>query len=217
MRALTPDIHVAEARQGFLGLEVGARMTVMRLGDDLLVHSPIALPPESVTHLGRIRWVVAPNRLHHLYAGPWSDGQGVELCGVRGLPEKRADLRFDRVLEDLDEPFGPDVLAFPMHSFPFANEVVLLHRPSRTLVVTDLCFHLTPEAPWMTRAAFWCLGGYPGCKVTHLERFGMKRRLARRELTELLDLDFDRLLMSHGAVIETGGKEALAGAFDWLL
>ena len=44
----------------------------------------------------------------------------------------------------------------------------------------------------------------------------MKRAVARREIQALVDLDFDRLVMSHGDVIETGGREALANAFSWV-
>ena len=56
----------------------------------------------------------------------------------------------------------------------------LLHRPSRTLVVTDLAFHFTRDAPLLTRLAMRCACGYPGCQSTVLERIGMKRPLAAR-------------------------------------
>ena len=215
MRAIAEGIHVHETPQRFLGLEVGARMTVMQLHGGLLVHSPVALPPSAVADLGPLRWVLAPNKLHHLHAGPWIDA-GAEACCGRGLPEKRPDLSFDRVIEEEGEPFGDQVLAVPMRCFPFANEVVLLHRPSRTLVVTDLLFHLQPTDPWLTRLAFRCLCAYPGCRTSLLERVAMQRDVARREIDRLLDLDSDRVVMAHGAVLETGGKRALAEAFAWL-
>ena len=96
------------------------------------------------------------------------------------------------------------------------REVAVLHRPSRTLVVTDLVFNFAPTAPWFTRAAMRCLCGYPGCSTTLLERVGMKRSAARRELGILASWDFDRLIMAHGEIIETGGKKALLRAFSWL-
>ena len=44
LRRLGNDIWVAERPQRFYGLEVGTRMTVLRLADgSLLLHSPIAL------------------------------------------------------------------------------------------------------------------------------------------------------------------------------
>ena len=96
------------------------------------------------------------------------------------------------------------------------NEVVLLHRPSRTLVVSDLLFNIAPTAPWVTRAAMFCALGYPGCRSTLLERVGMKRDLARKELRELLSWDFDRIVIGHGDIIESDGRAVFARAYDWL-
>lgn len=215
MRQIAEGVHVWEAPQRFLGLEVGARMTALETGDGLLIHSPLAVDHGVVEAIGAPRWVVCPNKLHHLHAGPWLDA-GLSGHAAPGLPEKRPDLRFDGVLDGAAHPFGDAIAVFPLTCFPFANEVVLLHRPTRTLVVTDLVFHFQADAPWTTRAAMTLMWGYPGCCTTVLERVGFHRDTARRELGALLNEDFDRLVMSHGAVIETGGKAALRGALRWL-
>ncbi|MEZ4247658.1 MAG: hypothetical protein R3B99_05400 [Polyangiales bacterium] len=215
LRELAPGVHVAEGPQSFYGLQLGGRMTVLETSEGLLVHSPIARPIEDVATRGEPRFVLAPNLFHHLHVGPWIDA-GVATWAARGLPDKRRDVTFTGVVEPGVQPFGSDVVALPLTCFSFSNEVVLLHRPSRTLVVTDLCFHLTPEFGWGTRAAMWMLGGYPGCKTTVVERWGMKRELARRELGEIVAWDFDRLVLAHGEVIEKGGKDAFVGAFRWL-
>ena len=120
------------------------------------------------------------------------------------------------VIEDGVQPFGEAVRAHALTGFPFTNEVVLLHRPSRTLVVSDLVFNVPPTAPWATRAAMTCLAGYPGCRTTLVERLGMRRAATRADLAEILSWDFDRLVMAHGDVIEAGGKAALRAAFHWL-
>lgn len=215
MRTLAPGLSVAEAPQRFVGLEVGARMTVLETGGGLLVHSPIDIDPEQIASLGTPRWVVAPNKFHHLHAGRWIHA-GLEGWAAPGVPEKRPELNFTGVFDGDQQPFGDAIGVFPLRCFPFSNEVVLLHRPSRTLVVTDLVFHFAPTAPWVTRAAMACLCGYPGCSTTLLERVGFHRETARREIGALLALDFDRLIMAHGEVIETGGREALRGAMRWL-
>lgn len=214
-REVAPGVHVAEAQQRFFGLEVGARMTVLELSGGLLVHSPIAIDPSAVAPLGTPRWVLAPNLFHHLHVGPWIDA-GAEAWAARGLPEKRADVTFRGVVEPGASPFGGDLALLPLSCFSLSNEVVVLHRPSRTLVVTDLCFNLPPSAPWSTRLVMRGVGGYPGCRSTLLERWGMQRDAARRELAEIASWDFDRLVLSHGEIVETGGKDALLGAFRWL-
>lgn len=215
LRPLAPGIHVLDAGQRFLGLEVGTRMTVLDLDGELLVHSPIAAAPSVLEGLGRPRWVLAPNLMHHLHLGPWI-AAGLEAWGAPGLPDKRDDLSFEGVIEEGAHPFGPDVQTHALRSFGLTNEVALLHRPSRTLIVSDLVFNISPTAPWLTRAAMRCLGGYPGCRVTALERLGMRRGLAREDLATILGWDFDRVVMAHGDVIESGGKQAVSDAFRWL-
>ena len=215
VQQVAPGVHTVEAPQRFLGLEVGARMTVLELDGGLLVHSPVALPPEALDHLGAPRWALAPNRLHHLHVGPWAEA-GLETWAAPGLPEKRPDVPFHGVVTEASRPFGDEVEVKPLSCFPLTNEVVALHRPSRTLIVSDLVFNFPPEAPWLTRAAMRGLWGYPGCQTTLLERAGMRRGAARREIAAILEWDFDRLIMAHGEVIEAGGKAALRRAFRWL-
>ena len=209
------SIHTFEAPQRFYGLSIGCRMTVIDIDGDLLLHSPIDIDPEILAPLGTPRWLLSPNKMHHLHAGPWL-ARGLEGWAAPGLPEKRPDLSFDHVVEERCSPFGDAVELIPLRCFTMTNEVALLHRPSRTLVLTDLVFHFTPDDPWLTRAAMWCSGAYPGCKASIIERIGMKRAVAREEIAALLELDFDRLIPSHGAIIETGAKAALRGAYGWL-
>ncbi|MEM7160513.1 MAG: hypothetical protein AAF799_47185 [Myxococcota bacterium] len=215
LRTIAPGVHVTEAHQRFFGIEVGARMTVLELEGGLLVHSPVAIDPKSVAHLGTPRWVIAPNLLHHLYVGPWVDA-GLEAWGAPGLPEKRSDLDFAGVLDSTSHPFGDEIEVMPMTCSAQTNEVAVLHRPSRTLIVCDLLFNFSAAAPWFTRFAMRCMGGYPGCRTTVLERLTFRRDAARKEVAALAGWDFDRMIMAHGDVIERGGRQALRGAFDWL-
>jgi hypothetical protein len=70
VRQLDSDLWVSESPLRFLGLEVGARMTVVRLsGGRLWLHSPVPAIPElieQVRALGEVAYLVAPNRFHHL-------------------------------------------------------------------------------------------------------------------------------------------------------
>ena len=216
LRPLGPGLHVLDRRFRFFGVEIGTRMTVLALADGLLVHSPVDLDPAALAGLGEPRWVIAPNLFHHLYVGPWIDA-GLEAWAAPGLANKRDDLRFaGELAAPGDGPFGDELAVLPLRCFPLANEVVLLHRPSRTLVVSDLLFNLSPTAPWTTRVAFRCIGAYPGVRSSVAERLGMKRELARQELGTILGWDFDRIVLAHGDIVESGGRDALAAAYRWL-
>lgn len=215
MEQVAAGVHVVRAQQGFYGLEVGTKMTVLQLDGGLLVHSPIAVDPATLSELGTVRWIVAPNLFHHLYVPRWTS-ESVETWCCPGLPDKRKDIAFTGVLDTVGEPFGEEVLVYPLRCFSLTRELVLLHRPSRTLLVTDLFFNLPATTPALTKAVLWAVGGYPGCRVTLFERLGMRRDLAREDIGYLLGLDFDRVIMAHGDVVETGGREVLRQTFAWL-
>jgi len=108
LRALDENIWIAERPQRFYGLEVGTRMTVIRLADrSLLLHSPVALDSDLRSQLdaiGDVRYAVAPNRVHHLYAGDVGKAYpGARLWLAPGLERKRPDLDFAGVLCDVRE------------------------------------------------------------------------------------------------------------------
>lgn len=214
---LHDDLWALERDLRFLGLEVGTRMTVVRLGEDLLLHSPVAADEAlraELEALGRVRWVIGPNRFHHLYLGDWI-ALGAEAWGVAGLHKKRPDLAFAGTIGQATP--WPDALeALALDCIPVTGESVYLHRPSRTLIVSDLLFNLRPTAPWITRAAIAVSGGYPGVCCTALERLAMKRALAHEELSRVLAWDFDRVVLAHGAVVEEGGRDRLRHAYRWL-
>ena len=100
--------------------------------------------------------------------------------------------------------------------FSLTNEVVLFHKPSRTLVVTDLVLNFPKTAPWFTRTAMFCACAYPGCQASVFERVGMKRAVAREEIGAILDFGFERIIMAHGEIIESNAREAFANAYRWL-
>jgi hypothetical protein len=216
LQTLAPGIHTVDAPQKMLGVELGTRMTVLQLQGGVLVYSPVAIDPQSIAHLGPLRWAVAPNTFHHLHVGPWLDA-GAEGWAPPKLVAKRPDLSFAGELVPGVNPFGDEVEVVALQGIELTQEVVLHHRPSRTLIVTDLAFNYQADAPLLTKAFMVSACGYPGFSSTLVERLAMKRSIARPELEHLLSLDFDRVVLAHGHILPTGGKEALRKAFSWLV
>ena len=150
LRALASDLWVAERPQRFYGLEVGTRMTVIRLADgSLLLHSPVALDARLCAELdaiGWVRFVVAPNRVHHLYAGRVVETYpDARLWVAPGVEHKRPDLVYVAVLGDEAPPeWRGQVDQVFFRGRPYENEVVFFHHASRTLVVCDLAFNFGP-------------------------------------------------------------------------
>lgn len=222
MEKLANNLWVMAAPQSFLGLHLGTRMTVVRLQDgSLLVHSPIALTPDlraEVDALGPVHHLVAPNQGHHLYAGEWQRAYpGALLHAAVGLAKRRKDLAIDHELRgeahvawrnDLDTTFLDGTML---------NETVFLHRPSRSLIVADVIENFETSPHWPTRMYLKVCGihGKPGLS-RGLRPIFRDRRRARRSIDEILSWDFDRILLAHGDIIGTGGKDALRETYTWL-
>jgi hypothetical protein len=224
MNPLDRDLWIADAPLRFFGLEVGARMTVVRLpGGALLLHSPIAATGSLVREvqaLGRVAYLVAPNRLHHLFIGEWKRAfPDASIHVAPGLDTKRPDLAISAVLGDEPDPGWRDVLdQVLVRGFPFANEVVFFHRPSATLVAADLAFNLGSSSPPLTRIVIGLIGSLGRLSPTLLERLMVRDRAAfRRSLERILDWPFERVVVAHGEVVESGGREQLARGYAWAL
>jgi len=224
MQQLHSDVWVADSSLRFLGLEIGARMTVVRLpGPKILLHSPVAPTAELVREveaLGPVAYLVAPNRFHHLSVGEWLRACPEALVYVApGLDKKRPDLKIAGVLTDEPEPAWAGTLDQVLVSgFPLANEVVFFHRPSNTLVATDLAFNVGSSSPPLTRLAFRLGRAYGRVSPTLLERLLVRDRSAfRRSLERIFEWPFDRVVVAHGQVSETGGREELARGYSWVL
>jgi hypothetical protein len=224
LRELAPDLWVTERSLTFAGIDVGTRMTVIRLREgELFLHSPVALDPElqrALDALGTVRFAVAPNRMHHLFIGDYCDAYPkAELFAAPGLETKRKDVGWRAVLGDEAPPaWAGQLEQLFFRGFPLANEVVFFHPPSRSLLLTDLAFNIGPDSPPATRFAFRLLRAYERFGPSLLERILIRDRSAgRASLQGILAWDFDRVIMAHGQVLAKGGRDALRAGYAWLL
>ena len=224
LRPLDEDIWIADASLRFGGIEVGARMTVVRLPDGrILLHSPIAASDAlvgGIEKLGPVAFLVAPNRVHHLYVAEWTRAcPDAALFVAPGLDTKRPDLAIAGVLGDSPEPGWAAVLdQVVLRGIPFTNEVVFFHRPTATLIATDLAFNVGPSSPFATRLFFHLLRTYDRLSPTFLERFLVRDRPAfRAALERILAWPFERVVVAHGDVKEHGGRAELEAGYGWVL
>jgi hypothetical protein len=224
MQQLHSDLWIADSPLRFVGLEIGSRMTVVRLpGSKLLLHSPVAATDElvrEITALGSVAYLVAPNRFHHLYVGEWLQACPEAAAYVApGLDEKRPDLQIAGVLTDEPEPGWADTIdQVLVRGFPLANEVVFFHRPSSTLIATDLAFNVGSSSPPLTRLVFRLARAYGRLSPTLLERLFVRDQPAfRHSLERVLEWPFERVVVAHGEVSETGGREEIVRGYSWLL
>tara|TARA_Y100001956_G_C3955451_1_gene114519 strand:- start:39 stop:476 length:438 start_codon:yes stop_codon:yes gene_type:complete len=94
----------------FLGLPFSTRMTVIRLADGTLwIHSPIqfsAVMKTQIEELGRVKYLVAPNHLHHLFLAKWIAAfPDSKVYGTSEVIRKRNDISFEA---SLNKPLSCD-------------------------------------------------------------------------------------------------------------
>ena len=222
LRATGDDLWTAGTPLRTLGVQVGRTMAVVRLGgSDLLVHSPAALDPElkgRLDELGRVRVVVPASALHgHLFMGEYAETYpDARLFAAPGLRKRRPDLRFAGDLGSRPEPLWAGHLdQTTFDGSRLLTEVVFFHAASRSLIVGDCCWNVTPR---MARSARLWAGWRARVAPTPAFRLSIRDRAAARASVErILAWDFDRIVIGHGEPVESGGREAFRAAYDWLL
>jgi len=230
---LAPNLWIVDQPDFNTGLaKIGTRMTVIKLPSGrLFLHSPTRLDDEtkrSLDAIGEVRAVVAPSRAHHIFVGDYmKTWPGAKLYGPPGLVGDiadfrarmgaRRDLKLDAVLGDeTQQEWAGEI---DQHLFKGAtglNEVVFFHRPSRSAIFTDLVFNV--PADFKDARVFYTLVGGRGRFGPHrLIRMMIRdRKAARESVAKILEWDFDRVIVTHGDVLESGGKAKFAAAFSYL-
>jgi hypothetical protein len=136
-----------------------------------------------------------------------------------GVERKRPDLEFVAVLcDEAPAEWNGEVDQIFFRGRPYENEVVFLHRESHTLILCDLAFNFGPRAAAPTRLLMRLLRSYGHFGPSRLDPLLIRdRRAAQQSLRRILAWDFDRIVVAHGEVLESGGREALREGYSWLL
>jgi uncharacterized protein DUF4336 len=201
-----PELWSAEHTFGWQGglIQIPVRMTVIRLADGRLVlHSPIPISPElraELEALGPVGFILVP-KAH----GKFADAAAQLYPG--------AAVHRPLVAESPADWAGQlETLAIEGWRL---EEVALFHRPSRTLVLTDLCFNIQRSDFRIARFFFKANDMWRRFGPSRILRnIGVSDRAAlARSLERMLAWDFERILPGHGDPIERGGPAALRAAW----
>ena len=206
------------------GFHYPTRMAVIRLeGGDLVIWSPTALTDAlkaEVTALGPVRHVIAPNTLHHMALPDWHAAFPNALVhGVPGVSDKRPEVRFSSDLSDTPHLAWAGEIDQVLLPSSIADEVVLFHRMSGTVIFTDLLQNLDPGwfAGWRRIVARLDLMTGDTPRVPRKFRMALRPRgMARVQVDRILDWPAQRVLMAHGTPVTHHARAFLRNAFAWL-
>ncbi|MCB9764920.1 MAG: DUF4336 domain-containing protein [Alphaproteobacteria bacterium] len=207
------------------------RMTVATLPDGgVWVHSPVE-PDEgllqAIDALGPVRHLVSPNFIHYAWIGPWKERYPEAVAWASpGVRERAASqkvaVRFDRDLGDAPEPEWAGTLdQLIFRGSRVLEEVVFLHRSSRTLILADLIENFEPdhiESPlWRVAMRVGGVTDPDGKAPIDLRMTFLGRKdIARACYQRMRAWDPERIILAHGRWYDRDGGAELDRAFRWL-
>ena len=220
------SLYIAEGPTvSFYGFPYPTRMAVVRLSDgSAWVWSPVALSDDlvdSVESVGPVRFIVSPNKIHHLFLSEWASRfPDARVYAPPGLAARKPDIRFDAELGDEPEAAWADDIDQVIFRGSLAmEEVVFYHRASHTAIVCDL-IQRHPEAT-MTGWKGWLmrldsLVGKNGSTPREWRASFLRRAPARAARDKLLSWKPEGLLIAHGDCAQSGATGIIAKALSWI-
>lgn len=213
------------------GLPLPVRMTVIRFGNgDVWLHSPTRFNAElrrEIETLGPIRYLVAPNVAHWTHLKDWQRSCPAATTSAAPKLRRRAQvqasgLRLDHDLTDAPpEEWGGEIEQVVVPGGAGFREVAFFHRPTRTLILTDLVQNLEPEKlPLGTRLFAKLTGAQApdGKAPTYLRLvIRLRRTEAKKAISRIVAWNPERVIFSHGRWFDRDGATALRRAFAWIL
>lgn len=219
-----------EIRFGSFGLTFPfpTRMTIVRLPDGRLwVHSPTEPSDAVVLHvrdLGPVAFLIAPNTLHYWWIPDWKDRfPEAEIYAVPGLERSaKRPVPVPHVLGDEAPPAWADAIAQVMVRGAVLTEADFFHRPSRTLILTDLIenFELGRVRGWFHRLLLRLGGAADPDGKAPLDMqltFWRDRKAVREAVRRMLAWSPERVILAHGRWYDRNAEAELRRAFRWVL
>jgi hypothetical protein len=218
---VVPDaIWASERAIWFGGVRIRSRTTVVRLpGDGLWVHSP-AEPDDDVCAaldaLGEVRWIVVPNRFHHLQAPATAARYPqAQVVGPKTVRNPKVKLTMDIGDPGLSRSI-PDLAAIPLEGVPFLDETTFFHRPSGSLIAADLLMCACARDHWTWRLAARLTNRYQKAKTPpDVYVHTRPSKLLNESLDRMLALPIEQILVAHADPITDRPAQQLAEAWQF--
>lgn len=223
---IAPNLYAAETnlRLG-PGIVFPTRMTAVDISGDLLLYSPLEIDEEleaDLRSLGEVRWIIAPNDHHHLFAASAAEAfPEAEVWGTEGAAANEPGVDFDGSLSELaaspPEAWSEALQLLELQGTRFWHEFVLHFMPGDTLLCADFVFNIQSPPNRLTSFVLWLVGGRGKLAQTRTERWIMVRDRAAfaESVSQILAWECDRIVMAHGDIVETDGYRRLREVTRW--
>ncbi len=211
----------------YYGFNIGTRMTVIKLKNgDLFLHSPTKFSNKlkaELDKIGEVKFLIAPNKLHHLHINDYAIAYpNAEVFLAEGLPEKRKDIKFKDILNNSAfKEWEQEIDQIVFSGSIYSDEVIFFHKPSQTLIVTDLLEQYDENGHFKgikEKIISYLLGIYKTPNLPLDEKiFVLNKKRARKAIEKILSWDFNKIIMAHGPLIRNDAKDIFYNSFKWLI
>ena len=220
---VVPDsIWVTERPVWFGGVRLRSRTTVVRVsGGALWVHSPCT-PTDDVCAaldaLGEVRWIVVPNRFHHLQTPATAARYpNAVVVGPKSAQARNPDVS---LAMGTDDPAylrsTPELTPIQLRGVPFLDETVFFHPASGSLIAADLLISACARDHWTWRMAARVWGRYGKVRTPPDVRMKTRASAAVAEsIAQLRALPLQRILVAHADPITDRPIQQLAEAWSF--
>lgn len=206
-------IQFLDSEVALAGMNLPVRSVWIEVSDgdesrkkSLLISPGSRLTEEQFRALPAVTDVVAPNYFHT--AGMEKARRIFPKALVWGTKDGKS-------LSAETWPYQAELPLVKIQGMPKVNECVFIHKASKTLIVTDLCFNLLSPKGWSAFLFLSLFGTYKRFAVSRLFLNGVKDKKAfEASLAELMTHEFDKIILSHGEPIEANGKARLLKALQ---
>lgn len=205
--------------------DLSACATIFRYAPgQVMIISPVRFSEtekQAINDLGNVSWLISPNPLHHMFLREAQEAfKTARLAGPQETAVKREDLKFDLLIEGHGPfPWTSSTLTFRASARrPLYEEFLFYHKPSHTLVVTDLLFNLETPAEGMQKFFRKLNSIDQGLAMSRLSQVTFNDRKALKNIfLQVLDMKLDNLIVAHGEPIIGNADTRIRKALDWLL
>jgi hypothetical protein len=166
-----------------------------------------------------VKYLIAQNLKHHLGLSTWTERYpNAKVVGPDGLEEKKSQNNVKVAYKFTTAQSTPEqvglprdltaILDFAYFPVPQIHDIVVFHKPSRTMIVADLLFNLPAYEqykdhhidPTAGRGYLTHWIGIDSFLTRFLSRYGAKH--APSAVARLIDWHADRIVLCHGNLIE---------------
>lgn len=218
---VVPDsIWVTERPVWFGGVRLRSRTTVVRLtGGALWVHSP-CVPTDDVCKaldaLGEVRWIVVPNRFHHLQTPATAARYpNAHVVGPKSAESRNPLVRLTMSVDDAAYVRStPELTSIQLRGVPFLDETVFFHPASGSLIAADLLISACARDHFTWRTAARLFGRYEKVRTPPDVRMHARASTAVAEsIEQMRALPLQRILVAHADPITDRPVQRLAEAW----